>query len=76
MALLRRELFIFGVLLLALAFLMHPDLLSAPRERFALMMEKGNFFHPFFYTILPYLFIALLRFFYRILKKFLSRKQP
>lgn len=72
---LRRELFIFGVLLLTLIFLMHPDLLNAPHQRFTLMMERGNFFHPFVYTLLAYLFITILHFFYLSLKKIISTKK-
>ncbi|MFZ2890202.1 MAG: hypothetical protein WA010_07000 [Sulfuricurvum sp.] len=71
---LRRELLIFVILMLILAPLIHPDFLNAPVERFKLMMEKENFFHPFIYILILYLLIAALRFFYLSLTKLLSKR--
>jgi len=59
---LTKEIFIYIILFVVLAFLMHPDLLETPLERFSHMMERGNFFHPFIYSILLYIFLFILRF--------------
>ncbi|MDD3451973.1 MAG: hypothetical protein PHY84_07685 [Sulfurimonas sp.] len=48
-------------LLLILALLQHPDLLSSPLERAARMTEKGNFIHPFLWTSGVYLAVGLVR---------------
>ncbi|MGE3613280.1 MAG: hypothetical protein AB7G20_07405 [Sulfurimonas sp.] len=55
------EILYFMVLLLILAFMQHPDLLSSPLERVSLMAEKGNFIHPFLWTSGVYLVVGLVR---------------
>jgi len=57
-----REMTIYVILLVALALLMHPDLLSNPTERFSLMQERKNYFHPLVYTFIIYLFLLIVRF--------------
>lgn len=55
------ELLYFMALLLILALMQHPDLLSSPIERMARMAEKGNFIHPFLWTSGVYLVVGLVR---------------
>jgi H+/Cl- antiporter ClcA len=57
-----REMTIYVILLVALALVMHPDLLSNPTERFSLMQERQNYFHPLIYTFVVYLFLFIVRF--------------
>jgi hypothetical protein len=62
-----REIAIYVILLIVLAFTMHPDLLSG--ERFELMGERGNYFHPLLYTLILYLILLVIRY---IIKKISS----
>jgi len=55
------ELLYFLALLLVLALMQHPDLLSSPLERMARMAEKGNFIHPLLWTSAVYLAIGFVR---------------
>lgn len=55
------EILYFIALLLILALMQHPDLLSSPLERAARMAEKGNFIHPFLWTSGVYLVVGLVR---------------
>jgi hypothetical protein len=57
----KTELLYFMALLLILALMQHPDLLSSPLERINLMAEKGNFIHPFLWTSGVYLVVGLVR---------------
>ncbi|QOP40982.1 hypothetical protein FJR03_04175 [Sulfurimonas marina] len=57
-----REVGIFISLLIFLAVVIHPDLLSNLSERFSLMYERENYFHPFIYTFIVYLLLSLLRY--------------
>jgi len=61
-----REMTIYVILLVALALIMHPDLLPNPTERFSLMQERQNYFHPLIYTFIVYFFFFIPRF---IIKK-------
>ncbi|SFV50590.1 hypothetical protein MNB_SM-7-1130 [hydrothermal vent metagenome] len=71
-----REIAIYAILLITLAFLMHPDLIGSPSERFALMLERGNYFHPFIYAFIIYIVLFLLRIFFSFIKKiFISKEQ-
>jgi hypothetical protein len=67
-----REAVIFAVLLILLAFLMHPDLISG--ERFAVMSERGNFFHPLLYTFLIYIVLFIVRFLFAKILKIFKKK--
>jgi len=64
-----KEFIIWGGTLVLLALAIHPDLLSDPLERFNLMQERGNYFHPLFYSLIVYGVILLLRIFVSLLKK-------
>lgn len=68
-----RETGIFVALLMALALLMHPDLLSAPGERLTLMGERENYLHPLFYTTIVYGVLALLRALFAALSRVIKR---
>jgi hypothetical protein len=57
-----REMAIYVILLVVLAFLMHPDLLVSPQERIGVMDERGNWAHPFIYTFLIYSILFFVRF--------------
>jgi H+/Cl- antiporter ClcA len=57
-----REVVIYTTLLVILALVMHPDLLSSTSERFSSMQERRNYFHPFIYAFFIYLFLLLFRF--------------
>ena len=57
----KKELIIYLAMFLVLALLSHSDLLSTPSERFQLMYEKGNYFHPFLYTFVLYSILFIFR---------------
>ena len=61
------ELVYFLVLLIALASMMHPDLLSTPLDRLQMMSEKENYFHPILWTSLIYMTIGLIRLIFKYL---------
>ena len=58
---LKREIIIYVVMLLLLAIVMHVDLLSNPSARFELLYEKGDYAHPFLYTLVIYTIIFIIR---------------
>ena len=58
---LKRELLIYLLMLLALALIMHIDLLSDPSARFEAMQEKDNYTHPLLYSFVVYAVILILR---------------
>jgi len=58
---LKKEILFYLVMLIVLAFISHSDLLSNPFERFQLMHQKGNYFHPFFYTFILYAILFIIR---------------
>lgn len=60
-----KELAVYLVVLLVLAGVMHPDLFGVPLDRLALMAERGNYLHPFVYTLLGYSLIWIFRLFFR-----------
>ena len=57
----KREILYYLLTLLALALIMHIDLLSDPFARLHTMSEKGNYFHPFLYSFFIYILILILR---------------
>ena len=58
---LKREILIYIVMLLVLTLVMHADLLSDPFSRFDIMVEKGNYSHPFLYTFVIYSILLIIR---------------
>jgi ABC-type multidrug transport system fused ATPase/permease subunit len=68
-----KEVVIFLLLVLVLAPLMHPDLLSTPAERFDAMAEKENYWHPLLYTFILYTIIAVVRSVVYLVKKIIRR---
>ena len=58
---LKREIFVYLAMLVVLALLSHSDLLSNPSQRFQLMIERENYFHPLLYTFILYSIIFILR---------------
>jgi ABC-type multidrug transport system fused ATPase/permease subunit len=70
-----REVVVFTTLLIFLALMMHPDLLSHPQERFSLMQERENFLHPFIYTFIIYTVIGVFRWIVKkVINLFTKRK--
>jgi len=69
----KKELIIYTGLLTALIFLMHPDLLSDPTSRLALMQEKGNYIHPLLYSFFVYLVIYFFRAVIGFVMKFFNK---
>ena len=57
----KREMLYYLLTLLALALIMHIDLLSDPFARLDTMHEKGNYSHPFLYSFIIYVSILVLR---------------
>jgi hypothetical protein len=57
-----REVAIYAILLVTLALLMHPDLLSNPIERLSVMQERANYIHPLVYVFVIYFFLLIVRF--------------
>lgn len=55
------EILYFVAILLILALMQHPDLLSSPLERINLMAEKGNFIHPLLWTAGIYIVVGVVR---------------
>jgi len=72
--LIRKELFIYTALLTTLMLMMHPDLLSEPTVRLALMQDRGNYIHPLLYTLFVYLIIYFLRATFSLGKKLILKK--
>jgi len=68
-----REALIFSALLILLALSMHHDLLDNPLHRFVLLQERGNYLHPFVYTLLVFLILFLLRFVVKKITTFVSK---
>lgn len=73
--LLRTELIIYTALLTILIFLMHPDMLSDPTIRLALMQDKQNYIHPLLYTFIAYLIIFFIRAIFGFIIKLFKKKK-
>ena len=58
---LKKELLIYLSTLLALALIMHIDLLTDPSTRLQAMQEKENYTHPLLYSFIVYTVILILR---------------
>lgn len=63
------EILVFLAILLVLAVVQHPDLLSSPLERFALMQEHQNYTHPFLWSGGVYVVVG----FFRVVVAFLLK---
>jgi hypothetical protein len=69
-----REILIYAAILLVLALLMHPDLLSDPAERMRLFGERGNFLHPLVYAGILYVLAGAARLIIRFVRR-IGRKR-
>ncbi|RUM63838.1 MAG: hypothetical protein DSZ03_04865 [Sulfurimonas sp.] len=58
---LKRELVIIIVLLVALTLLLHPDMLNHPVARLELMHNRANYAHPLLYTLVIYGVVGVIR---------------
>jgi len=56
-----KELVYFFTILVVLALVKHPDLLTSPLERLDLILQQGNYLHPFIWSFLVYIFIGIFR---------------
>jgi hypothetical protein len=57
----KKELLYYSLTLVALALIMHSDLLSDPFLRLSHMQDKGNYSHPFIYASIVYGAFFILR---------------
>jgi biotin transporter BioY len=57
-----KEIAIYLIIVVVLAFMMHPDLLSNASERFAHMQELNKYSHPFIYSFIFYVIVFIVRF--------------
>ena len=69
----QRELLYFITLLVVLALLQHPDLLSSPMQRIDTMISYKNYFHPFGWTLALYSVIGVGRLIYLLIQKIKSK---
>jgi hypothetical protein len=70
---LKKEFTIYTALLTFLIFLIHPDMLSEPTARLALMQEKSNYIHPLLYTLFIYLVVYFSRVVISFIMKFFKK---
>ncbi len=71
------ELLYYFAIVVILAFLQHPDLLSSPLTRFDQMLNAQNYYHPFLWALSLYILISMFRALFRIvgyLKKKVVKK--
>ena len=61
LAVLKRELLYYFLILLGLSLMFHSDLLSNPSARFDLMLDKENYFHPLIYSFVVYSSLLIIR---------------
>lgn len=71
---LKKELLIYTALLILMIILIHPDLLTHPSMRLELMQEKGNYIHPFLYTIIIYIVLSVFRIAFVLIMKLFGKK--
>lgn len=72
-----RETAIYAALLLMLALLMHPDLLTDPAERVRLMSEHSNYLHPLLYAGVLYVLIGIIRLLIHFIRRIVrAHKSP
>ncbi|QOY54956.1 hypothetical protein HUE87_01545 [Candidatus Sulfurimonas marisnigri] len=55
------ELLYFSIILIVLALLQHPDLLTSPLKRIDIMVEKENYLHPLLWTSTVYFALGFVR---------------
>lgn len=70
---LKKEFIIYTALLTLLIFLLHPDMLSNPTVRLALMQEHENYIHPLLYTFFAYLILYFFRAVFGFIMKFVKK---
>lgn len=68
------ELVYFFIILVVLAILFHSDLLTSPLVRFEKMSQIGNYFHPFVWSGIVYIPIAIVRLIIKGIKWLKERK--
>lgn len=57
----KREIYIFLTILILLAAIWHSDLLTDPMGRVDLMSQRGNYAHPFIWSISIYVIVLMVR---------------
>jgi hypothetical protein len=70
-----REMAIYAIILLTMAFLIHPDLLTDPAQRVEILKDRGNYLHPLVYAGVLYLFTALVRIAVRFIRRIGSKQK-
>ena len=70
---LKKEFVIYTALLSVLIFVMHPDMLSEPTVRLALMQVKSNYIHPLLYTFFVYLILYFVRFVFNFILNLIKK---
>jgi len=55
------EVILYIAMLIVLTLVMHFDILRNPSSRFEIMVEKGNYSHPFLYTFIIYSILLIIR---------------
>ncbi|CAA6809290.1 MAG: Unknown protein [uncultured Sulfurovum sp.] len=60
-SILKKELLFYLVIFIVLALISHGDLLNNPLARLELLIDQGNYLHPFFYTFVVYSLILIVR---------------
>jgi hypothetical protein len=69
----KKEIIIYFIILLILAFIQHTDLLTAPIERFQELPESGAYglgaAHPLIFALIGYFALGILRLLYKGIKK-------
>lgn len=70
-----KEIGIFLLVVLILAFIQHSDLASDPMARIESMIAMGNYLHPFLWAIVPYILLLGLRLAIAFVLKSLSKKE-
>lgn len=69
----KKELLIYLFIVILSALIFHPDLLSEPGSRLAMMSDRANYYHPLLFGLVIYLGIAVLRLILLGLRKIIKR---
>ena len=72
-SIIKKELTIYFVILFLLAIVQHSDLLTSPLHRFEDMQSLGNYFHPFLWGGVVYIFILIVRMIIKFILKIFKR---
>ncbi len=75
----KKELVIYGIVLVVLALVLHPDLLTSPIERFSELPHAGAYgigaLHPLVFALVGYLGLWIFRGVWKGFSKIFSKKE-